>query len=149
MILNRLVPILLAVVLILVFAYVALGAVYGVNCPWQFCKSPALSTQATQGAQAVALKYYHVDGNYHVLGKVDALPPCTWLYTNTMGGLTDPLIIALRTQSATSGCKEHVTVQTFYVEADRSGEVPIRVTLNDSPVPAALQQVESESSLSF
>ena len=146
MILNRAVPIVLAVFLILVFAYVALGTIYSPKCPWAFCKSPALRTA---GAEAVALKYFYNGSRYHVLGKIEVPTSCTWISTTARGSSLEPLTISLTTKEATGECSKGIMLRTFYVEATGTKDAAITVFLNGKKIEATGVQVPSEVGLAY
>lgn len=143
---SRVVPLLLSVFLILLFAWVALGFVFSDHCPFAFCKSTVVAPIEKSGD--VLLKYVRNQNEYHVLGLIEVPSTCTDIYTTVTGSASDPLTIYLSRIEPESVCASEKVPRTFYVVAPGSAD-QIRVSVDGKERRASAVEVQSLSDLTF
>jgi|GEM_PF-4778050 len=143
---SRLIPILLSILLILLFAWIALGFVFSSHCKFSICLSA--ENNSPVGPDAVLLKYLRDQSGYHVLGRIEVPSTCTLVHTYAEGSERDPLTIDISLEESTGECITAKVPRTFYVESE-GANAPIRVLVNGERMTAAATEVQSLAQLTF
>ena len=143
---SRVVPVLLSVLLILFFAWIALGFVFSEHCPFSYCKREVTMMHGRGGE--ILLKYVRDNNEYYVLGLIEVPSTCTEIYTTATGSASDPLTIELSRIEPEGVCAGEEVPRTFYVVAEGSSD-RIRVSLNGKEQQTSAVEVSSFSDLNF